>query len=124
MARTVSQPRGGACTFRPGAWTDPPNQFGVPILSDIVPETSPPDKTWVRLLGLSEKAPDTILAWLLAQGEDIAPIPGTKKRSRLAENLGAINVTLSANDLSQLDEPAPAGVAAGDRYAGMATIDA
>jgi aryl-alcohol dehydrogenase-like predicted oxidoreductase len=88
-----------------------------------VPETSPPDKTWVRLLGLSEKAPDTILAWLLAQGEDIAPIPGTKKRSRLAENLGAINVTLSANDLSQLDELAPAGVAAGDRYASMATID-
>ena len=64
------------------------------------------------------------LAWLLAQGEDIVPIPGTKKRSRLEENLGAIDVTLSANDLSQLDEPAPAGVAAGDRYAGMATIDA
>ena len=63
------------------------------------------------------------LAWLLAQGEDIAPIPGTKKRSRLEENLGAIDVTLSANDLSRLDELAPAGVAAGDRYASMATID-
>ena len=63
------------------------------------------------------------LAWLLAQGEDIVPIPGTKKRSRLEENLGAIDVTLSANDLSQLDELAPAGVAAGDRYASMATID-
>lgn len=63
------------------------------------------------------------LAWLLAQGEDIVPIPGTKKRSRLEENLGAIDVTLSANDLSRLDELAPAGVAAGDRYASMATID-
>jgi aryl-alcohol dehydrogenase-like predicted oxidoreductase len=63
------------------------------------------------------------LAWLLAQGEDIVPIPGTKKRSRLEENLGAIDVTLSANDLSQLDELAPAGVAAGDRYVSMATID-
>ena len=63
------------------------------------------------------------LAWLLAQGEDIVPIPGTKKRSRLEENLGAIDVTLSANDLSRLVELAPAGVAAGDRYASMATID-
>jgi aryl-alcohol dehydrogenase-like predicted oxidoreductase len=63
------------------------------------------------------------LAWLLAQGEDIVPIPGTKKRSRLEENLGAIDVTLSANDLSRLDELAPAGMAAGDRYASMATID-
>jgi len=63
------------------------------------------------------------LAWLLAQGEDIVPIPGTKKRSRLEENLGAIDVTLSANDLYRLDELAPAGVAAGDRYASMATID-
>ena len=63
------------------------------------------------------------LAWLLAQGEDIASIPGTKKRSRLEENLGAIDVTLSADDLSRLDELAPAGVAAGDRYASMATID-
>jgi aryl-alcohol dehydrogenase-like predicted oxidoreductase len=63
------------------------------------------------------------LAWLLAQGEDIVPIPGTKKRSRLEENLGAVEVTLSAEDLSRLDELAPAGVAAGDRYASMATID-
>jgi aryl-alcohol dehydrogenase-like predicted oxidoreductase len=63
------------------------------------------------------------LAWLLAQGEDIVPIPGTKKRSRLEENLGAIDVTLLANDLSRLDELAPAGVTAGDRYASMATID-
>src|SRR5664280_2667080 len=48
-ARTVSQPRGGvstgACTLRPGAWTDLPNQFGVPILSYIVHETSPADVT-------------------------------------------------------------------------------
>jgi hypothetical protein len=43
--RTVSQPGGGACMLRPGAWTHSRNQFGVPIRSDIVHETSPADKT-------------------------------------------------------------------------------
>jgi aryl-alcohol dehydrogenase-like predicted oxidoreductase len=63
------------------------------------------------------------LAWLLAQGEHIAPIPGTKKRERLTENLGALDVELSAEDLRRLDELAPAGVAAGARYPDMGTID-
>lgn len=63
------------------------------------------------------------LAWLLAQGEHIAPIPGTKKRERLRENLGAVDVELSANDLARLDELAPAGVAAGARYPHMDSID-
>jgi len=63
------------------------------------------------------------LAWLLAQGPDVVPIPGTKKRSRLQENVGAVEVTLSEDDLRRLDELAPAGVAAGDRYASMASID-
>jgi aryl-alcohol dehydrogenase-like predicted oxidoreductase len=56
------------------------------------------------------------LAWLLAQGEDLAPIPGTKKRARLEENIAAINVQLSPEDLAQIDEIAPHGVAAGGRY--------
>ena len=63
------------------------------------------------------------LAWLLAQGDDVAPIPGTKQRSRLEENLGALDVDLTADDLARLDELAPVGVAAGDRYPDMSSID-
>ncbi|MEZ2389314.1 aldo/keto reductase [bacterium RCC_150] len=63
------------------------------------------------------------LAWLLAQGEHIVPIPGTKKQERLAENLGAIDVELSPEDLERLDELAPAGSTAGARYPNMSTID-
>jgi aryl-alcohol dehydrogenase-like predicted oxidoreductase len=63
------------------------------------------------------------LAWLLAQGRHIAPIPGTKRRQRLAENLGAVGVELTAEDLQLLDELAPAGATAGARYPNMATID-
>lgn len=56
------------------------------------------------------------LVWLLAQGEDIIPIPGTKRRERLEENLRAISVTLNAEDLQRLDAVAPRGAAAGTRY--------
>ncbi|MDN4644266.1 aldo/keto reductase [Arthrobacter sp. PsM3] len=63
------------------------------------------------------------LAWLLAQGEHIVPIPGTRKRERLRENLGAVDVELSAEDLNRLDELSPAGAAAGARYPNMGTID-
>jgi len=56
------------------------------------------------------------LAWLLAQGEDIVPIPGTKRISYLKENIGALNVTLTSEDLQRIDEVAPKGVAAGQRY--------
>jgi aryl-alcohol dehydrogenase-like predicted oxidoreductase len=56
------------------------------------------------------------LAWLLAQGEDIVPIPGTKRRERLVENLGALDVELSQGDLERINELAPIGVAAGTRY--------
>ncbi len=63
------------------------------------------------------------LAWLLAQGEHIVPIPGTKRRERLAENLGATAVVLSEEDLKRLDELAPAGSTAGARYPNMASID-
>ena len=63
------------------------------------------------------------LAWLLAQGEHIVPIPGTKKVNRLRENMGAADVELSAEDLTRLDELAPAGVAAGARYPHMDSID-
>ena len=68
------------------------------------------------------------LAWLLAQetvtGVAVVPIPGTTKVSRLQENVGAVDVQLTDADLARLDELAPAGVASGDRYADMGSIDA
>ncbi len=63
------------------------------------------------------------LAWLLAQGEDIVPIPGTKRRTYLEENVAAAGVTLSREDLARLDEVAPKGAAAGHRYPDMSTIN-
>jgi aryl-alcohol dehydrogenase-like predicted oxidoreductase len=57
------------------------------------------------------------LAWVLAQGEDIVPIPGTKHRKYLWENIGALDVCLTSEDLARLDEIAPHGAAAGMRYA-------
>jgi aryl-alcohol dehydrogenase-like predicted oxidoreductase len=56
------------------------------------------------------------LAWVLAQGEDMVPIPGTKHRRYLEENVGALGVTLSRADLDRIDEIAPKGAASGDRY--------
>jgi len=65
------------------------------------------------------------LAWLLARGDDIVPIPGTKQRKYLEENVGAVDVSLSADDLARIDAIAPKGVAAGTRYpeAGMKTVN-
>ena len=65
------------------------------------------------------------LAWLLAQGEDIVPIPGTKQRRYLEENVQALEIELTPADLEELEEVAPKGAAAGERYheAGMRTIN-
>ena len=57
------------------------------------------------------------LAWVLAQGDDIVPIPGTKRRKYLEENVGALDVRLSAEDLARIDRVIPPGMAAGTRYA-------
>jgi aryl-alcohol dehydrogenase-like predicted oxidoreductase len=56
------------------------------------------------------------LAWVLAQGEDVVPIPGTKQRRYLEENAGALQVALAAGDLARIDAVAPRGVTAGERY--------
>jgi aryl-alcohol dehydrogenase-like predicted oxidoreductase len=56
------------------------------------------------------------LAWLLAQGEDVVALPGTKRRDRLEENVGAARVTLSADDVARISEAVPPGAAAGSRY--------
>jgi aryl-alcohol dehydrogenase-like predicted oxidoreductase len=65
------------------------------------------------------------LAWLLAQGDDIIPIPGTKRRTYLEENVGGLNVKLTPDDLRRIDEVAPRGVASGERYPPhmMATVN-
>ena len=64
------------------------------------------------------------LSWVLAQGEDIVPIPGTKRRNYLDENIGAVDVKLTPEDLAQLAEVFPVGAAAGTRYpeAAMAAL--
>jgi aryl-alcohol dehydrogenase-like predicted oxidoreductase len=56
------------------------------------------------------------LAWVLAQGEDIVPIPGTSNAQRLEENIRSIDITLTADELDRLERAAPKGAVAGDRY--------
>jgi aryl-alcohol dehydrogenase-like predicted oxidoreductase len=56
------------------------------------------------------------LAWVLARSQDIVPIPGTKRRNYLEENVGATNIQLTPEDLGRIDEIVPAGIAAGPRY--------
>jgi aryl-alcohol dehydrogenase-like predicted oxidoreductase len=56
------------------------------------------------------------LAWVLAQGEDIVPIPGTTRREHLEENLAALDIALSADELARIDAVAPKGAASGPRY--------
>jgi aryl-alcohol dehydrogenase-like predicted oxidoreductase len=56
------------------------------------------------------------LAWVIAQGDDMVPIPGTKRRTYLEENVGAMRVRLSADDLRRIGEAAPKGATAGERY--------
>ncbi len=63
------------------------------------------------------------LAWLLAQGKDIVPIPGTKQRKYLEENVAAVGITLTREDLARIEEVAPKGVAAGERYANMSVVN-
>ena len=65
------------------------------------------------------------LAWVLAQGDDIVPIPGTKRRKYLDQNIAATRITLSADELAELDRILPPGAASGERYAAssITTID-
>ena len=86
------------------------------------------NKAIVRRVGeLAERKGATpgqlALAWVLAQGDDIVPIPGTKRRAYLEENVAAAEVEVLADELAALDAAAPAGAAAGDRYPDMSPID-
>ena len=60
---------------------------------------------------------------MLRQGADIVPIPGTKRRTYLEQNVAATDISLSADDLAAIDEAAPVGVAAGDRYPDMSRVN-
>ncbi|MEN3343349.1 MAG: hypothetical protein V7644_2753 [Actinomycetota bacterium] len=62
------------------------------------------------------------LAWVLSRGDDVVPIPGTKRRRYLEENVAASDVTLTDEELARLDDAFPRGAAAGDRYADMSSI--
>jgi aryl-alcohol dehydrogenase-like predicted oxidoreductase len=64
------------------------------------------------------------LAWVLAQGDDVAPIPGTKRVRYLEENVAAAAVSLTATDLAAIEAAVPRGAVAGERYGDMSTIDA
>ncbi len=63
------------------------------------------------------------IAWLLAQGDDIVPIPGTKRRAYLEENVAAVDITLNQAELDRINEVAPKNVAAGDRYPDMSSVN-
>jgi aryl-alcohol dehydrogenase-like predicted oxidoreductase len=69
------------------------------------------------------KASQLALAWVLAQGKDIVPIPGTKHVEYLKENIAAVDVELTEDDLKRLDAVAPKGATAGPRYADMSTVN-
>jgi len=62
------------------------------------------------------KVSQLALAWVLAQGDDTVPIPGTTRRAHLEENIAALDIKLSAQDLARINEAAPKGVTAGERY--------
>ncbi len=63
------------------------------------------------------------LAWIMHQGSDVVPIPGTKRRSYLEENVAAAEIRLSEEDVRRIDEAAPVGAAAGDRYPDMSSVN-
>jgi aryl-alcohol dehydrogenase-like predicted oxidoreductase len=63
------------------------------------------------------------LAWVLHRGEDVVPIPGTKRRAYLEQNVAASEIELTGDDLARIDAAAPQGAAAGDRYADMSPVD-
>ena len=63
------------------------------------------------------------IAWMLAQGDDVVPIPGSKSRQHLEENVAALDIVLTPEELERIDEVAPKGVAVGDRYPNMATVN-
>jgi aryl-alcohol dehydrogenase-like predicted oxidoreductase len=81
------------------------------------------DRVKAVAAGIGVTPSQLALAWLLAQGDDIFPIPGTKRVKYLEENAAAAQVRLSPEQLARVDDSAPKGAAAGGRYADMRLID-
>jgi aryl-alcohol dehydrogenase-like predicted oxidoreductase len=63
------------------------------------------------------------LAWVLHRGDDVVPIPGTGRREHLEQNLAAAEIELDGDDLGRLDQAAPQGIAVGDRYPDMSSVE-
>ena len=72
---------------------------------------------------LGVAAAQLALAWVLTQGVDVVPIPGTRKVSRLEENLASLDITLTDHEMRSLNEAAPIGITMGDRYPDMPTVN-
>lgn len=81
------------------------------------------DRVKERAAGKGCTPAQLALAWLLSQGDDVAPIPGTKRRARLDENLAAAEISLSKDERLALDQVFPPNAAVGQRYADMSAID-
>ena len=82
------------------------------------------ERRWRIFFRLSWLAVALALAWVLAQGDDVAPIPGTKRVAYLEENVAAASVSLGDDDLRRLAEAVPRDAVAGDRYGDLSSIDA
>jgi aryl-alcohol dehydrogenase-like predicted oxidoreductase len=80
---------------------------------------------WVHQLAREKQVTpaELALAWVLAQGNDIVPIPGTKRRKYLEQNVGAVNVTLTADELGRMDALSPRSAVVGDRYGDMSSVN-
>lgn len=92
--------------------------------SDNYERNAQPVHELTRIAGELQMEPAQLaLAWVLAQGQDIVPIPGTKRRKWLEQNVAARDVGLSDGVIEQLDELFPIGVAAGDRYGDMSSVN-
>ena len=77
--------------------------------------------SWPRTKGCTPG--QLALAWVLAQGDDVAPIPGTKRIPYLEENVGATDVVLSDDDLKALEDAVPRDAVVGERYGDMSTVN-
>jgi len=103
---------------QPGAQSDVDTRQKFPRFTEEHFETNRQRVTQLEALGKDKgaSAAQICLAWLLSQGDDVFPIPGCKSRRHLDENLGAMDIVLTAEDLAFLDAIFPKGSAAGDRY--------
>jgi aryl-alcohol dehydrogenase-like predicted oxidoreductase len=63
------------------------------------------------------------LAWVMAQGEDVVPIPGTRSSAHLEANVAAVDVELTPDDISALEDVVPPGAVSGDRYSDMSSVN-